>query len=194
MIATWLRAELVASERFSSHISAIIERMAVDAKIVSDPDVSDAAGNAVRKQVFREYRGYGTDEGHFLSGFPEETIWERVALTPEEILSVLYIDWDYWIELSGGSRRPQDAVKAILAGRKVYDVPNEGFLEIAAAVRSGRRFPPIISVTSGEEGSQLVVIEGHARLTGYVLAAEALPPETEALVGTASAFERWWAY
>jgi len=37
------------------------------------------------------------------------------------------------------------------------------------------RFPPLILVTAGDE-SGLVVLEGHARLTAFMLCAEALPP------------------
>lgn len=194
MIAIWLRTELMASKRFSSRIDAILERQGIAREVVTEPDISDLEANALRRAVLSEYRGYGEGD-NLMTGFPQVGVtWERVALNPEELLSVLYIDWDYWLELSGGSRQPRDAAKKILAGHTVYDVSNDGFMEIAAGVRSGQRFPPIILVTSGEPDVRLVVIEGHSRLTGYALTADALMPETEALLGTSRAINDWWAY
>jgi hypothetical protein len=39
--------------------------------------------------------------------------------------------------------------------------------------------------------SSLVVLEGHARLTGYMLARDQLPPELEVLVGSSAGMTRW---
>ena len=41
-------------------------------------------------------------------------------------------------------------------------------LGMAQAVADGARFPPLILVTAGPSGN-LVVLEGHARLTAYML-------------------------
>lgn len=38
------------------------------------------------------------------------------------------------------------------------------------------------------------VIEGHSRLTGYALAADALKPQTKAFLGTSQAINDWLAY
>jgi hypothetical protein len=193
VIASWLRAEM-GSARFVSRIGAILSQESVDPEIVTAPDLADEEQNTVRRSVLQLYRGYGTPDHNLLAGFPTvEVRWQRVTLTPDELLSVLYIDWDYWLKLSGGSRRPCDAARRILAGHVVYDVPNDAFLEVAAGVRAGRDFPPLI-VVAAQPRARLVVIEGHSRLTGYALAADALPAETEVLLGMASALERWWAY
>jgi len=47
---------------------------------------------------------------------------------------------------------------------------------MAQAVVDGARFPPLILVTTGP-GGDLVVLEGHARLTAFMLARDQLPPE-----------------
>jgi len=52
----------------------------------------------------------------------------------------------------------------------------------ARAVVGGARFPPLILVTTGPGGG-LVVLEGHARLTAFMLARDRLPPELEVLTG-----------
>jgi hypothetical protein len=54
----------------------------------------------------------------------------------------------------------------------------------------GTRFPPLILVTAGHQ-SGLVVLEGHVRLTAFMLCPEALPPELEVLVGHSPAMTRW---
>jgi len=48
----------------------------------------------------------------------------------------------------------------------------------------------MILVTTGP-GSDLVVLEGHARLTAFMLAREWLPPELEVLVGSSSTVACW---
>ena len=64
---------------------------------------------------------------------------------------------------------------------------------LAAAWRSGVRLPPLIVVGTGA-GLPLVLLEGHARLTAYFLAAEAAPPEVVALVGWSPALPQWRFY
>jgi hypothetical protein len=61
---------------------------------------------------------------------------------------------------------------------------------MARAVAGGARFPPLILVTTGPRGD-LVVLEGHARLTAYMLASGRLPPEVEVLAGSSSAMTGW---
>ena len=56
-------------------------------------------------------------------------------------------------------------------------------LGMARAVADGARFPPLILVTTGPSGG-LVVLEGHVRLTAYMLCPDRLPPELEVLVGS----------
>jgi hypothetical protein len=58
-----------------------------------------------------------------------------------------------------------------------------GALGMARDFAGGARFPPLILVTTGP-GEDLVVLEGHARLTAFMLASDRLPPELEVLVGS----------
>ena len=69
---------------------------------------------------------------------------------------------------------------------------SDGALGLAEAVVNGARFPPLILVTSGPgSDGQLVVLEGHARLTAYLLCLDQLPPEPEVLVGASPAITCW---
>src|SRR5262245_64221685 len=102
MIATFLREELE-SFRFGARIRGLLERADLPASMVSHPDLTDADSNAHRRELLAVHRGYGTREGHYLSGFPTRGVqWAWWALTPNELSSVKYIAWDYWLELSGG--------------------------------------------------------------------------------------------
>jgi hypothetical protein len=72
----------------------------------------------------------------------------------------------------------------------LFKVPSDWALGMAQAVADGARFPPLILVTTGP-GGDLVVLEGHARLTAFMLARDRLPPELEVLVGSSPAMTCW---
>ena len=61
---------------------------------------------------------------------------------------------------------------------------------MAQAVADEARFPPLILVTTGL-GDDLVVLEGHVRLTAYMLRPDRLPPELEVLVGSSPDMAAW---
>ena len=100
-----------------------------------------------------------------------------MAITPAEPAEVRYIRYDYWDELSGGSRL---AVDAAAHPRRCapFRVPDSGKLDMAQAAAGGPRFPPLILLATGFGGDDLVVPEGHVRLTA-LLARGQLPPESE---------------
>ena len=114
-------------------------------------------------------------------------------LTPEELARVRYIDYDYWVELSGGSRLPTDAIPRIHAGVAPFGVSSEWALRLADAIAAGADIPPLILVAPQEEGS-MVVLEGHARLTAYLLRPEVLPTELLVLVGYSPEIVCWGLY
>jgi hypothetical protein len=61
---------------------------------------------------------------------------------------------------------------------------------MAQAVADGAWFPPLILVTTGTSGA-LVVLEGHVRLTAYMMCPDRLPPELEVLVGSSPGAAGW---
>lgn len=162
--------------------------------IIREPDLNDPAANAVRRRVFARYRGYGTGEPGYLTGFPDTSVvWAWWRLTAEELLCVRYIRYSYWTALSAGTRSPVEAARRIEAGIEVYGVSNGGFLALADRLREGLRVPPLILVTATDEDG-LVVLEGHARITAYALAPETSPDPVEVLVGSSPAIARWDEY
>jgi hypothetical protein len=182
MVALFLRGELD-SERFGARI-----RATVDERLLLEPDLLDAAENELRYAALTTLRGYGTREGLF-HGFPDDVRWVRAALTPAEVLATRYIEYDYWVELSRGSRLPLDAAGLIREGITVFRVPNDGFFELGDELSAGPKAELI--VVGGKNDDRLVVLEGHARLTAYALRPDALPPELEVLLGRSSRIAEW---
>lgn len=125
-----------------------------------------------RKRTWRERIG-------LFHGFPRDVDWERVALTADEVLGILYIDWDWWVRVSKGTRLA--TVAAEVQGR------DDGDRAIAAAVDTN---PELIVVTDPAR-SRLVLLEGHVRLTAYAAFPEYLPAELELYLGTSPTIADW---
>jgi hypothetical protein len=188
MVALFLRTELT-SERFGDELRALLERAGLPESVVTDPDLDDDAGNQARLRLLTGHRGYGTRTEVF-EDFPDDVCWQWMVITADELAGVRYIDYDYWDELSGGTRLAVDAARRIRAGVTPFGVPNGRVLHMARAVAGGARFPPLILVTTGL-GDDLVVLEGHVRLTALMLARDHLAPELEVLVGSSPEMTNW---
>ena len=93
-------------------------------------------------------------------------------------------------DLSGGTRRPADAIARM---RPEWDVPEDEIREIADAVARGS-MPPEIVVIGVPPGRGLVVLEGHVRLTGLLLRPKLLPSEVKVLLGTSRRIAEWSCY
>src|SRR5918995_15000 len=129
MVAVFLRGELL-SDRFGETVREGLAGAGVGEDVILDADLEDARENALRREILGTARGFDRPEGLFW-GFPDDVRWQRAALAPAEVLAIRFIDYDYWVELSGGSRLPTDAARRIRAGVTVFGVPNDGFLAIA---------------------------------------------------------------
>ncbi len=144
----------------------------LDESALLAPEFEDAAANAGRARVLEEHRAWLRRDGVF-GGFPEEVDWRLVGLAREEVLSILYIDWDWCLRASDGTRLPLDAAARIRAG----EVPGssvESHEQIAARLRSDDP-PPELIVASTPDLSRLVAPEGPIRLTAYALFPDYLP-------------------
>jgi hypothetical protein len=191
MIAVYLQTE-VNSTRFRGDIEAYLQQERIDPRILHAPDWRNAQENALRRAILGMHRGYGRNEGYFI-GFPADVRWERVTLTLEELEQVRYIEYDYWVELSGGTRLVIDGAKNALAGKVVFGVSSAGLVYMANELRRGAQFPTLIFVTKDAD-AYLVVMEGHVRLTAYLIAPECIPSELEVIVGYCEKITEWGCY
>jgi hypothetical protein len=188
MIALFLRTEL-ASDRWRDALRELLGRGGLPERVITAPDLDDPAENRARRQLLTGHRGYDSRDGYF-EGFPDDVRWEWMGITLAELAAVRYIEYDYWAELSGGTRLPVDAAARIRAGVTVFGVSSDRPLSMARAVAEGARFPPLILVTIRSSGD-LVLLEGHVRLTAFMLCPGGLPPELEVLVGSSPGMARW---
>ena len=60
-------------------------------RVVTDPDLDDAADNQARLQLLTQHREYGTRTGLF-DGFLDDVRWQWMAISPAEPARVRYID------------------------------------------------------------------------------------------------------
>jgi hypothetical protein len=182
MIAVFLRAELD-SGRYGEKLRSFLARDRYEREVLRRPDLDDADENAYRRQLLDEHRAYERREGLFF-GFPSEVEWSRAALTRDEVLDILFIDWDWWLRVTGGSPRPRDAARRIRAG----EVPGVSAEEHQHLVQAAQ--PELIAVTT-PAFSPVVLVEGHVRLTAYALFPDALPSELEILLGVSGEMTGW---
>jgi hypothetical protein len=158
---------------------------------------SERYGETVRKllervgdnprAVLSAYRSW-PDQGLF-GGFPRRVSWFRAALTRDEVLDILYIDWDWWLRVTDGTRRPRDAAARIRSGLVPGVEADEGDERIARAAATN---PELIAVRA--PASYLVLLEGHVRLTAYALFPEHLPAELEIYLGQSPQMLAWSEY
>jgi hypothetical protein len=180
MVATFLAAE-VTSNRYGARIREILTRLGQPLSIADQPDTRDETANTVRRQVLAAYRDYPS--GDVFTGMPADVTWQHAALTPAELATVQYIDYPYWTDFSGGTRLAADGARSL--GPCQDQPPGSMYRQIAENLRDGRLPPTIILL--GEPGpANLVVIEGHKRLTGLLLCPRWLPAELEVLLGITS--------
>src|SRR5713226_458315 len=125
MIAAFLYAEFQ-SPRFRKKVETYMQKYAIDRRLIEEPDLQDDQENAARRVLLGEYRGYSQRWGYF-EGFPQQLRWERVGLTRQEVEQVKYIEYDYWVELSGGTRRAVDGGRRALAGHDVFGLSSRYF-------------------------------------------------------------------
>jgi hypothetical protein len=186
MIACFLSAELT-SDRFGPQIRSALAAIGHPESLLTHPDLSNADQNAARRALLAETRGYGENRELFDETFPTKVTWTRAVLTPAELAAVRYMDYSYWIELSGGTRLPADAAKRIKAGHRAYGIPNDRAIAAGQDAQAAVRFPPLILV--GVTHGNLVCLEGHLRLTAYALAG--FPSPVECLLGTSPDMTLW---
>lgn len=64
-----------------------------------------------------------------------------MAITSAELAGVRYIEYDYWDELSGGTRLAVDAATRIRASVTPFGVPNDRVVAMAQAVAESVPYP-----------------------------------------------------
>ncbi len=191
MIATFLLAELE-SKRFKGKILDYLSKKSIDKTIITNPDLRNNKQNIIRKNILKVYRGYGRNSLLF-ENFPSQLKWEWISLSESDIRKIKYINYSYWVKLSNNTRLAKNALENIRKGVKIFNQGNRIFLEASKILYLGKAFPPLILV-SAKKGTDIVVLEGHLRLTTYLLNPKLIPPKIKAIIGYSGEIEKWNYY
>ena len=186
MIAAFLRAE-VGSPRFSEQILRLLRRDGQDRRALDAPDLDNADENAYRACLLGEYRGYGRSADVF-TDLPDDTRWFRAVLERDDLERVKYINYDYWTGFSGGSRLVKDAV-ARIHSEEIAAGEAAGCRMFAEALAQGARFPELI-LLHNPLTDELVVLEGHVRITSYLLWLGERPAELPIILGRSERMQK----
>lgn len=191
MIAHFLKGE-INSNRFAKKLIDICKKLNVNISIIKNPDLNSRKENNVRKKIIGIFRGYGLNKELF-ENFPEDLDWEIVELNRKELEGIKYINYDYWIKLSKGTRLPSKAAESISEGIEILGESNNKFIESAKHLKGGGKFPKMIIVTN-EKRKKLVVLEGHLRLTAYMLSPKYIPDKIRVILGVSDDIVKWDLY
>jgi len=180
------------SFRFADEMQQIMDKFGVDRKIIDNPNFKDQNENDLRLKLRQSFGG-SDDDGHLFDNFPKNVSWKRAVLTKDDLMKVKYIDYDYWIELSNGTRLVKDGAVSIKKGTEIFGQSNQKFWDALTALKEGVKFPEPILIAKNLS-SDLVVVEGHLRLTVYLLDPAHTPNEIEIVIGFSENFQDWDMY
>ncbi len=75
----------------------------------------------------------------------------------------------------------------------MFGVTSTGLVYMANELQRGAQFPPLILVAKDVDAYQ-VVMEGHVRLTAYLIAPEYIPSKLEVILGYSEQLTDWGCY
>jgi len=133
--------------------------------ISNEEMLSDRKDNE-RRMLLTQARGW--PDSMLFEGLPKNLSWDYFELETDDLNNLNYIDYSYWNELSSNTREPYVAAENIKNKVLVYGQSNDQFYGIASAVSANHKFPPL--VLGKMLDGKFVIIEGHARATGFALA------------------------
>ena len=135
----------------------------------------------------------GWRDAELFEGFPEAVNWYHGVMQPDLLSRVRFIDYSYWNELSGGSRRPADVLATLQAGklpRWLTKLGTSWCFEFAAHLATTEVVDDII-VMATPDLSKLVLLEGHARLTAIFVGGLQDRLTVRAYLGLSEAIDQW---
>jgi hypothetical protein len=179
MIAIFLNGE-IKSKRWLSQINEIIKKYKINKNIILNPNLNNNNENRLRKLVLKKFRGYNKKE--IFKKFPKKIDWNWALLNKNDILKIKYITYDYWEELTNGTRYAKDSVININNNIEVFGVSNYNFIKLSEYIKNGNKIEPLIILAPVEKKENMIILEGHARLTAINLVIEYIT-EIKVLIG-----------
>jgi len=191
VISTFLMAE-IESDRFGPRLMSIMKTHHASPSLINNPDLNNNTENKIRRNLLGEFRGFGQNKELF-KDFPKEISWFRSQFSFNELTEVQYINWDYWAEVTDGTRSPLVLANKISQHKLVDDEQYSRFTAVAHALESGKHFKEMIFVAK-DKHSRIVVLEGHLRLTAYMLSKAPQPVSIDVILGFSDHIDQWDNY
>jgi hypothetical protein len=192
VVLAFLRGE-ADSKRFGEDV----RRALVDVgglQLVRRPDLTSAKENRARERALAVARGWRDAE--LFEGFPEQVDWYHGVLPPDVLTRVRFIDYSYWVELSGGSRRPADVADTLRSGRLpawLSELGTDWCFQFEARLATAEAVEDLI-VMATPDLSRLVLLEGHARLTAIFVGGLQRRLTVRAYLGLSDAIGQWGCF
>jgi hypothetical protein len=180
------------SFRFGKRLRSVLKSQNVDKKIITNPNVQSKKENEIRERLMRSFNGDGIG-GYLSQNFPNNVQWKSVRLSKKDLQQIKYLNYSYWNELSNHKRYITEGVKTIKKGIEIFNQSNRVFFDAFKALERGCQFPSPVLVTR-EDKLDLVIVDGHLRLTAYLFDSEYTPKEIDAYVGYSQDFQNWDMY
>ena len=190
IVLAFLRGELQ-SPRFGHAVASALNGVG-GLDLVTNPDLNSERENEARAKALRTARGWGSGEGLF-AGFPSDISWVCGIFDPEELEAIRYINYSYWVALSGGSRKPADVRPTITARDMPEWLENMGTewcFELADELASVTSVADVLVLTTPQRG-ELVLLEGHARLTALFVGELVGGVEVRGYTGISPSARQW---
>jgi hypothetical protein len=189
VVLAFLRGE-INSDRFGNDVRrALVDAGGLD--LVRSPDLDSDEENRARERALAAARGW-RNTGLF-EGFPENVDWYHGVLQTDTLSRVRFIDYSYWNALSGGSRRPADVPSTLRSGKLptwLTELGTDWCFEFAAQLAMAETVDDLIVMATPDLG-ELVLLEGHARLTAIFVGALEHRLTVRAYIGLSPAIEQW---
>lgn len=189
MVLAFLRGE-VDSERFGNDVRRALDSVG-GLGLVERPDLGSDQENQARAQALSVARGWPDRE--VFEGFPARVEWFHGAFAPAALDRVRFIDYSYWNELSGGSRRPADVRRTLEAGRLpdwLVELGTSWPFESADRLAATEAVDDLI-VMAPPDLAELVLLEGHARLTAIFVGGLQRRLTVRGYLGLSGAIGEW---
>jgi hypothetical protein len=191
MVLAFLQAE-VDSPRYRDYYALALTKIgATRATLIDNADLQDARQNAARSVILGAFRGYGQNRVLF-AGFPIDTCWRKVSVTPAELGHFKYAKHRIWSALTRGTRLVADGATN-LDTVQTDENTRVHVRAVAERLAQGDRFPPLIAVQNAG-AHDTVLMEGHTRATAYALTG--IPDEITVLIGSSTdmsvRWSTWW--
>jgi hypothetical protein len=164
------------------HLRAVMFRLGIPRSLVMDANLDDASQNEQRALALRYHRGY--PDASLFEGFPRDVHWSVVRVSRDELLDALYITFEGWDRISGGTREVREGARRLVAG----EVEGETLGKFASRPGFADVLGGLMAVSDGEK---VVWLEGHHRATTIALHPEQSPESFEIYLGRSYGFAQW---